>query len=70
MTYDESNAKLTELCTGRTVNVLIRKDPELILAFTDGLEVTIAADVNGNIQYKKHTKVIQLSGLNIHGIGG
>lgn len=65
MTYDESNAKITELLAGRTVDCVMRKGKELVIALDNGCEVTLQSDVNGDIHYKRHETRIQLSGVGI-----
>jgi len=63
LTFDESNARLTELMCGRTVDCVIRKGKELVIVLTNGVEVTIQTDVNGDIHYKNHETKVHVKGL-------
>lgn len=63
LTFDESNARLTDVCTGRTIDKIYRKGLDLIIVFTDNIEVTIAADVDYNICYKNHETRVYIPGL-------
>lgn len=70
LTFDESNAKLTELMCGRTVDCILRKGLEIIFVFTDGMHVTIASDNKYTIHYKKHETRIYLKGVGMGTVQG
>jgi len=53
MTADESNARLTEFLTGRTVDCVTRQGKELTIHTTDGHLVVLQSDVNGDIYCKR-----------------
>ena len=53
MTFDESNARLTQELAGRRIDYLVRKGKELHIICTDGHTVVIQADIHGDIQYKQ-----------------
>ena len=65
VTYDESNARITELMCGRMVESVYRKGKDLIVTFTDGMEVTLASDVNHDIQYKNHETRVYIKGVGL-----
>ena len=52
MTFDESNAKITQHLTGRTIEHVERQGKELRICCSCGHEVVLQADVNGDIQFK------------------
>lgn len=64
-TYDESNARLTDELTGRTIDHLIRKGLEIHIVCTDGHTVVIQADDNGEIHYKRTDVSIMLPGVSM-----
>ena len=70
LTYDESNARITDVCTGRTIDRVYRKGKELIIVFTDSVELTLQADVNGDIHYKNHEIRIYLEGVGLGAVQG
>lgn len=65
LTFNEANARLTELLCGRTVDCVMRKGKELIIVLTNGCQITMQADVNGDIHYKGHETKIYLSGIDM-----
>ena len=52
MNFDESNARITESLTGRTIEHVYRKGKELLIYTTCGHEIKLQADVNGDIHFK------------------
>lgn len=70
LTFDESNARLTDIMTGRTIDRIYRKGKDLIFVFTDNIEVTIASDVNHDIHYKNHETRIYLQGIGMGAVQG
>jgi hypothetical protein len=52
MTYDESEGKITESLTGRTIERVERHGKELRLCTTCGHEIKLQADINGDIHFK------------------
>ena len=61
MTFDESNAILTEQLAGRRIDYLFRKGKELHIVCMDGHTVVLQADVNGDVHYKKTDVTIKLT---------
>lgn len=53
MIFDESDAKITELMTGRTIDHVIRNGKELEFVCNDGHICVIQADVDGDIHLKR-----------------
>ncbi len=70
MTFDESNAMLTEQLTGRTIDHIVRKGKELEFICNDGHVVILQADINGDICYKKTDVRIMLPGVNMFSDAG
>lgn len=70
MTYDESNAQLTDRLTGKVVDHVERVGKELHFVLTDGHTVVIQSDVNGDIHFKKQNVSIQLPSIQINGFAG
>ena len=52
MTFDESNARITETLTGRTIERVERHGKELVFCTTCGHEIKLQSDVNHDIQFK------------------
>lgn len=52
MTFDESDGKITETLTGRTIERVERHGNELRICTTCGHEIKLMADVNGMIHFK------------------
>jgi len=52
MTFDESDGKITQYMTGRTIDYVTREGKELHFFTTDGHEIALQADVNGDIHFK------------------
>lgn len=52
MTFDESNARITESLTGRTIDRVERHGNELRLCTTCGHEIKLQADTSGDIHFK------------------
>ena len=52
MTFDESNSKITEHLTGRTVERVERHGLEIRICTTCGHEIKLQADVKGDIHFK------------------
>ena len=52
MTFDESNARITELFTGRTIERVERHGKELVFVTTCGHEIKLQSDVNHDIHFK------------------
>lgn len=67
MTYDESNARLTECLTGRTVDHLYRKGNELHIVTSDGHDIGLKSDVNHHIHYAGMGVKILLDGVSFSG---
>jgi len=63
LAFDGSNARITELMCGRTVDRVYRKGKDLIVVFTDSMEVTLASDINHDIHYKNHETRVYIEGL-------
>lgn len=63
ITYDESNAAITEHLTGRTVERVERHGKELRICTTCGHEIKLQADVNGDIHFKGCGVRIILEGI-------
>lgn len=70
MTFDESNAQLTEQLTGRTIEYILRKGKEIELVCTDGHVVVIQADTRGDIHFKRTDVRIQLPSFSVFGRQG
>ena len=64
MTFDESNAKMTEELCGRTVDWVVREGKEIVIYTTCGHQITLQADVNGDIRYKSTAVHIVLDPAN------
>lgn len=67
---NESNARITEQLTGRTIDHVIRKGKEIEMVCTDGHVVVIQADINGDIHHKRTDVRIMLPGVNMSGLAG
>ncbi len=65
MTFDESNAAITEHTTGRTIENVERKGKQLIIYTTCGHKIQLRADVNGDIQFDGCGVHIVLPGLSV-----
>ena len=65
MTFDESNAYLTQEFAGRRIDYVVRKGKELEFVCTDGHVVIIQADVNGDIHFKQTDVRISLPGVDM-----
>tara|TARA_R110000765_G_scaffold417382_1_gene519836 strand:- start:265 stop:480 length:216 start_codon:yes stop_codon:yes gene_type:complete len=52
MTYEESNAGITEGLTGRTIDYVSRSGKVLEIHTTCGHVIKLQADVEGSIQHK------------------
>ena len=65
MTFDESNSRITEALTGRTIDHVFRQGKELILNTTCGHEIRLQADVNGDIHFKGCGVKIKLESLSM-----
>lgn len=66
MTYDESNAELTDKLTGRTIAFIARQGKELIIQTTDGHSVVLQADQHGNIMYKRTDCSVVIPGVSLN----
>lgn len=63
MTFDESNARITSAFTGRTIEYVFRKGKELVFHTSCGHEISIQADVNGDIHFRRQGVRIVLPGV-------
>lgn len=63
MTFDESNAILTQELAGRRIDYLVRKGKELHIVCTDGHIVVIQSDTMGDIHFKRTDVSIVLPGV-------
>jgi len=63
LTYDESNAMITNVMSGRTVDRVYRTGKELTIVFTDNMEITLASDVDHDIHYLDHTVKVYMAGI-------
>jgi len=63
MTFDESNARITQELTGREFDHFYRKGKEFHIVCTDGHSVVLQADVNGEIHYLRTDVTIMLTGV-------
>lgn len=70
MTFDESNAQLTEQLTGRQIDHLARVGKELEVVCCDGHVVVLQADINGDIHFKRTDVRIMLPGVDMFGKEG
>lgn len=52
MTFDESNAAITDHLCGRTIERVERRGKLLAFVCADGREVTLQADVCGDIHFR------------------
>ena len=68
MTYDESNARLTEALTGRTIEYLYREGKMLHIVTTDGHDIALQSDVNHDIHFKSMGVKIYVNGVSFSGI--
>lgn len=65
MTFDESNARITEALTGRTISHIVRNGLDIELYCDGGHVVVLASDVNHNICYKRTDVRIMLEGVSM-----
>lgn len=65
MTFDESNAKITEHLTGKTIDYVVRNGKVLELYTTCGHCVMLQADTKHDIHFKGQSANIILSPLSI-----
>lgn len=63
MTFDESNAHITESLCGRTIEYVYRDGKVLVLRTTCGHEVQLQSDLNHDIHFKGCAVKIQLKPL-------
>lgn len=70
MTFDESNAHLTQELAGRRIDYIVRKGKELIFVCTCGHQVVLQADVNGDIHFKRTDVSIVLPGVEMFSEAG
>lgn len=70
MTFDESNAMITDRIAGKVVAHVERVGKELHFVLEDGHIIVLQADVNGDIHYKKTSVCVQLPRVKIEGMAG
>jgi len=70
MTFDESNAAITEQLTGRTIEHVVRNGPVLEFVCSDGHVVKLQADVKGNIHYRGTDVRIMLPEVSAMSVAG
>ena len=69
MTFDESNARLTDCLTGRTIDYVTRKGLELSLHTTDGHEIVLQTADSGDICFKQMNASVILPRVSMVGVG-
>jgi len=57
----EVNGLITSWLQGRTIDKILRLDPELVIVTTCGHEITLQAAKNGNIYFKSQKAVIKVA---------
>lgn len=65
ITFDESNAILTQELAGRRIDYLVRKGKELHVICTDGHTVVLQSDVNHDIHFKRTDVTIKIPGVDM-----
>ena len=70
MTFDESNAKITEQLAGKTIEYVVRNGKMLEFYTTDGHVVRLQADVKGDIHYRNTGVRIMLPPISADGTAG
>jgi len=60
MNFDDAHSAITDHLAGRQIDHIARVGKELELICTDGHAVTLQADVNGDILFKKQSVRIVL----------
>lgn len=70
MTFDESNAEITNALTGRQISHIVRNGKILEFYTEDGHVVKLQADVNGDIHYHGTDVKIMLTGVTLQGQAG
>lgn len=70
MTFDESNAYLTNELCGRTIARVERQGKDLVLVCTCGHEIVIRSDINHDIHYVKTNVKIAIPGIDLTGLTG
>lgn len=70
MTFDESNAGITESFTGRCIDHVVRNGKVLEFVTSDGHVIKLQADVNGDIQFKGREVRIMMPRVSFSGVAG
>ena len=66
MTFDESNAQLTEHLTGRTIEYVARQGKELLIKTTSGHTIVLQTDINGDIMFKRMDCSVVIPGVSLN----
>ena len=70
MTYDESNSKITEFLTGRTIEHVIRNGKVLEFHCSCGHIVKLQADLNHDIHFVGQSVHVVLPKISMEAIAG
>jgi hypothetical protein len=70
MTFDESNARITNELTGRTIDHVVRNGKALELHTACGHCVKLQSDVNHDIHFAGTSVHIKLDPMELFGAGG
>lgn len=70
MTFDESNARLTESFHGRTINYVVRNGKQLEFHTECGHVIKLQSDIDHDIHFVSQGVSIQLTGVSMLGSAG